>query len=357
MNVVKVIIFLLVFNSSGLTQTATRTNQNGELETEFYARIAKYVDAKQWEFVAANNDYDLMFFNKSRLRREGNNIVVWVKNYHFDNTNPFPQHQEINKILRENNFSYDLFQFVFDCKKEKEKITYRSFHKFNGEQIGSPMDNLDFETDVVPETTTEALFKKVCRKDEKVTNTEIINDESYEDLTVFVSTRNANLRMSPSLNAEILDIAPKYTELNVIKLEGEWFYVYSSKGRAWIHQSTVSILPPSKDELGLPPPLVINKPRTTTKQPTGDDKFKSVYTGSNAEPYITIINNTDRTINFELGGVKYSIITSKTQVINLDSGNYEYKVSAKGVSPLNGVKKFERGVSYTLTYTIVKTRY
>ena len=97
-------------------------------------------------------------------------------------------------------------------------------------------------------------------------------------------------------------------------------------------------------------------PRTTTKLPTGKDNFKSVYTGTNTIPTIAVVNRTDRTLQFSLGGVNYKIFTGKTRTISVAEGNYEYTVSAKRVRSFYGVKTFERGVLYTLTYTIVTRR-
>jgi hypothetical protein len=106
-----------------------------------------------------------------------------------------------------------------------------------------------------------------------------------------------------------------------------------------------SIRPP------LPPP-----PAQTTKQ--DDSPFTSVYVGGNGPPEVEVFNDSDRTLYLNLGQGDMApyIIPSKTKrKLTLYQGNYGFKATAPGVSPLEGQKLFEKGHLYYWKFVVITT--
>lgn len=100
------------------------------------------------------------------------------------------------------------------------------------------------------------------------------------------------------------------------------------------------------------------KPKRTeeSKGKSNSDPFVATYVGGNRAPEVTITNDSNRTLDLEVGTSKYQIKAKSNERIILDGGAYYFKASAPSVTPLEGLKDFQPGYVYTWTFYIVTTR-
>ena len=97
------------------------------------------------------------------------------------------------------------------------------------------------------------------------------------------------------------------------------------------------------------------KPQTKTTQ-QDDSPFTAVYVGGNSPPTVEVFNDSNRTLNLDLGQgtmTAYAIPSGESQKINLTEGIYNFKASAPRVRNLEGQDTFKKGYVYTWRFTII----
>jgi hypothetical protein len=96
------------------------------------------------------------------------------------------------------------------------------------------------------------------------------------------------------------------------------------------------------------------KPKTTAKPvSSGESPFQREYVGGKSST-LTILNQTDRLLTLNFGGVKYAVPASGTQLIEVDEGRYEFSASVPRARPTGGVEEFMKGYRYTWRFYIVR---
>jgi hypothetical protein len=125
----------------------------------------------------------------------------------------------------------------------------------------------------------------------------------------------------------ILDRTPTNNWLNVISIE--------TGKEGWLYLGHVEI-------------YYTRSPKTSA------DVFEERRTESTRNPEVTVKNDTDKTLTFNIDGKTYTIGAGYSQTVYLTEGRFRYYVSAPRVYPIIGEKYLSRGYMYSWTFFIEK---
>lgn len=151
-----------------------------------------------------------------------------------------------------------------------------------------------------------------------------------------ITTAQGNLRETPDLNGNILDVLKINTQLFVYSAEltNDFYKVIdiSNDQEGWIHKNLIRLakaLPKAQGGL-----------------------FTS--TGKNDNDYATIsvTNNTSLSLTLKLNQKNYYFDPQESKTISLQAGTYEYLASAPSVLPAYGDEDFQVGNSYSWTFYV-----
>lgn len=81
-------------------------------------------------------------------------------------------------------------------------------------------------------------------------------------------------------------------------------------------------------------------------------KFQEEYTGSNAAPSVTIINQTHRNLTLKIGKTQYAIRSESSLSISIPSGIFRYYASAPAAIPAIGEREFKRSYRYSWEFWV-----
>lgn len=81
-------------------------------------------------------------------------------------------------------------------------------------------------------------------------------------------------------------------------------------------------------------------------------KFQEEYTGSNAAPSVTIINQTHRNLTLKIGETQYAIRSESSLSISIPSGIFRYYASAPAAIPAIGEREFKRSYRYSWEFWV-----
>lgn len=170
--------------------------------------------------------------------------------------------------------------------------------------------------------------------------------------TITVTAIKANLRGTPSTSGIVVTTVNNGESFELIKEKAPWYLVQTPKYVGWIHGNSIS-LDNDFDKIAerYPEPA---RPKTTLKPVTGGDSlFESEYIGGD-ETSVLVVNQTDRLLTLNFGGVKYTVAAGKEYQIEIDGGRYEFSASVPRAYPTSGVEEFKTGYRYSWRFFIVK---
>lgn len=170
-----------------------------------------------------------------------------------------------------------------------------------------------------------------------------------------VSAIKANLRGTPATNGIVMTTVNKGVTFEVIKDAAPWYLIQTDTHVGWVHGNGIDLYVPSSTRT-VYEPIEPTTPQRTTKSVTSTESlFEKEYVGGTATS-LKIVNATDRLLTFVFGGVKYTISSGNSTVVDFEKGRYEYSVSASGVRGMSGVEEFSGGYDYSWRFTIVTVR-
>lgn len=169
-------------------------------------------------------------------------------------------------------------------------------------------------------------------------------DENY----AIVTALKVNVRGTPDIQGAVVTSAVQNEVCGLIAKKGRWYLIQTKTHVGWVHETTVRPSYSAETQDRLP------RPRTTTVVRSSESPFSSEYIGGN-QIIVLIKNDSAKTLNLTLGGVKYVVSPGASESIELVQGTYDYFASAVGVRPLSGSQGFEWGHRYTWVFYIVTT--
>lgn len=155
-----------------------------------------------------------------------------------------------------------------------------------------------------------------------------------------ITTLQGNLRESPALNGNVLDILKQNTQVFIYNVEttNDFYKVIdiNSDQEGWLHKNLVKLVKPlSRSKNGL---------------------FTSEGKREGSDCSVSVTNNTSLKVTLRLNETYYYFDAQETKRINIPAGNYEYIASAPSVIPYYGDDTLEGGNSYSWTF-FVQTSY
>ncbi|MCB1025191.1 MAG: SH3 domain-containing protein [Acidobacteria bacterium] len=156
-----------------------------------------------------------------------------------------------------------------------------------------------------------------------------------------VVSKDANLRERPTKNSKIVRVVPRGLKLELAEKDGNWYLVSFKNSTGWIHSAAVRFTKERNQT-----------PRKTDKKETDSSPIKALFVGELDNPKLKLQNNSKRDIELDLGGVIFEIKAGLQRTIDIARGSYEYIVTAKGLAPIRGVKRFETKHAYSWAFVI-----
>ena len=84
----------------------------------------------------------------------------------------------------------------------------------------------------------------------------------------------------------------------------------------------------------------------TTSPKHSPPAFQPSSTEDDRDPEVTILNESNKTMNLKVAGRVYSVEPNGSRTLTLSGGTYKFFVSAPGVLPLYGDETFSKGYRY-----------
>jgi hypothetical protein len=93
-----------------------------------------------------------------------------------------------------------------------------------------------------------------------------------------------------------------------------------------------------------------------TKNKKQQSLFQASRTRGNQNPEVVIANKTVKEMNLKIGETRFVIPANTKKAVVLPAGSHAYYASAPGVMPAFGSRAFEKGYSYTWSFSIHTVR-
>jgi len=209
-------------------------------------------------------------------------------------------------------------------------------------QTGVDVPNSNVPPISTPVATPQPTYEPTTpRRNESVPedNRATRDQDPGVDLGVVISER-ANLRDGPSTSSPILRELTRGAVVALINRSpiGPWYHVIhvESSIEGWINGNTIRL--------------------RYTENPKPSPVFEERYTGSNDDPEIEIINDSDKTLYLKVANDERIVVAAHgTRTISKSGGTYQFYASCPGVLPAFGERTFKVGIIYTWRFFIVTT--